>query len=160
VQNSPNPTLPYTNWETAAHTIQDAVVSVCQATLSSSRMARISATCWWTNLRLVSANGPQLTVIDGGARTAAFPNHRRGGVWVHAHQRCKLPSPRWRRWTRFMGPQHSQPISTNCVLAGNAWTRDSCTLQPHADRQPRGTNTGTAAINCTLYNCNITGNSG
>ena len=77
--NSPSPTWPYTNWSTAAHTIQDAVDA-----------AQSGATVWVTNgvydtgggvipgyactnrvvvtnaIHLRSVNGPEPTVIGGG----------------------------------------------------------------------------------------------
>ncbi|HXJ74842.1 MAG TPA: immunoglobulin domain-containing protein, partial [Candidatus Dormibacteraeota bacterium] len=66
-QDSPNPTLPYTNWLTAAHSIPDAV----SAAGANYQVIVTNGTYPGTvtidkPLTLLSVNGPQVTVIDAG----------------------------------------------------------------------------------------------
>ena len=146
---STNPTPPYTNWVTAATNIQDAVdaaqagdtvlvtnglYNVGQRKVGTGSPSRVAIT---NAIALLSVNGPQFTVIDGGGanRCAYLINgasltgltltngnsdgYDGAGVWC-ASQSAFL---------------------TNCVLCGNS------------------TYHGGGAFGCTLYNCTLTGNS-
>src|SRR5205814_1688230 len=76
--DSPNPTPPYSNWVTAAHTITDAISAVG----SGYRIVVTNGTYAGTvtidkPLTLVSVNGPQVTIIEGsgnGNRCASLTN--------------------------------------------------------------------------------------
>ena len=64
---STNPTRPYTNWVTAATSIQDAVDAAATADELLVTNGVYPCTVNVTNpLALVSVNGPQFTSIDGG----------------------------------------------------------------------------------------------
>jgi hypothetical protein len=65
-QSSPNPTIPYSSWATAAHSIQDAVdaggVGDTIMVTNGTYVGGIKVT---QPIALQSINGPQVTVIDG-----------------------------------------------------------------------------------------------
>jgi PKD repeat protein len=170
---STNPTRPYTNWVTAATNIQDAVdaaqagdtvlvtnglYNVGQRNVGNGSPSRVAIT---NAIALLSVNGPQFTVIDGGGtnRCAYLINgasltgltlmngnsdgYDGAGVWC-ASQSAFL---------------------TNCVLCGNSTyhgggafgcTLYNCTLTGNSATGGYGG----GAYNCTLYNCTLTGNSG
>jgi hypothetical protein len=73
---STNPIPPYTNWVTAATNIQDAVNVAATNDVVLVTNGVYTATNWVvvdveTPLKLLSVNGPQVTVISGGGKKAA-----------------------------------------------------------------------------------------
>jgi nitrous oxidase accessory protein NosD len=141
---SPNATPPYTNWATAATSIQQAVGAAAagdEVVVTDGVYAGGLAVD--KPLRLRSVNGPQFTVINGGgavqcasltsgASLSGFTlthgyayGGDGGGVW------CASPNA----------------FLTNCVIAGN-----SATLTDTGN----GGNGG-GAYGGTLYNCTLTG---
>jgi hypothetical protein len=64
---STNPTPPYTNWVTAARNIQDAViVAVTNDVVVVTKGVYPGGVSVTNPLVLLSVNGPQVTLIDGG----------------------------------------------------------------------------------------------
>ncbi len=73
--NSPSPTSPYTNWETAAHGIQEAVdvSSDDELVLVTNGTYMLSAQIELTNgIALRSVNGAGVTVVDGNNTNRCF----------------------------------------------------------------------------------------
>ncbi len=165
--NSASPSSPYTNWTTAAVTIQDAIdvaadgdeVVVTNGVYQTGGRVvdgaitdRVAVT---KPLTVRSVNGPEVTVIRGnGARCAYLTNgatlvgftltngyaDNGGGLW------CASASA----------------IVSNCVLSGNSaydgggvygGTLNNCTLTGNSAYY------GGGAISCILNNCALTGNS-
>ena len=177
-QDSPNPALPYADWATAAHTIQDAVdaavagdeivvtngiyVTGGRATIGDSTTNRVAVD---RSLSVRSVNGSQSTTIDGGgsircvnlingATLSGFTvtngsAHYGGGVWCES----------------------TGAVVSNCVLAGNSagygggafgGMLNYCTLNGNAadGSAPRSGyfGQGGGASFCTLNNCTLTNN--
>ena len=161
-----NPTPPYTNWATAARNIQDAVnVAAPNDVVIVTNGVYPGGVTVTSPLMLVSANGPQVTVIDGGgairccslndgASLTGFTlangwvngDNDGGGVWCAS----------------------TNAFLTNCVLTGNSASNDSvggqgagayggtlydCTLSGNVAGVFGG-----GAYNCALYNCTLSGN--
>ncbi len=160
---STNPTPPYTNWVTAATNIQAAVdaASAGDAVIVTNGVYAGGVSVA-NPLTLLSVNGPQLTVINGGGTnqcvsltdgasltgfclTNGYANGDGGGVWCDS----------------------TNAFLTNCVIAGNSasigggafrGTLYNCTLSSNsANGSPFSFGGGACAG--TLYNCTLTGNS-
>jgi hypothetical protein len=158
---STNPTPPYTNWATAAMSIQAAVnvAAANDAVLVTNGVypGYVSVT---TALTLLSVNGPQFTIINGGGTnrcvdltegasltgftlTNGYVQDGNGGGVECASKNAFL---------------------TNCLIVGNSATNDgggaygstlyNCTLSGN-----EALNMGGGAYGATLYNCTLTGNS-
>jgi hypothetical protein len=141
-QESPSPAPPYTTWETAAHTIQDALDEALPAEtiLVTNGVYETGGT---VNNRVTlrspvlvrSVNGPEVTIIRGqeGMRCAYVGANAvlSGFTLANGHAgegggvRCEASG-----------------VVTNCVLTGN-WADGS----------------GGGAYGGTLYDCTLTGNS-
>jgi hypothetical protein len=139
-QNSPFPTPPYTNWATAARAIQDAVdVVIAGSQIVVTNGSYSGGLTIETPLTLLSVNGPQNTVIDGG-----------GNNYCVFSQSNALSLSGF-TLTRGNGGLYGSAIYssttnaflTNCVISSN--TNDYANLG--------------AVRNCTLYDCALTGNS-
>ncbi len=176
---SANPVWPYTSWATAATNIQDAVgaasvpgalVLVTDGTyLSGTVHLRSGGTIYsrvevGNSLTVRSVNGPQVTVIYGGADVASGASlsgfslthgiaDRGGGVYCESQT----------------------AVVSNCVVSGNVaadyedyynhrivegygggaygGTLNNCTLSENLSSE------GGGAAYCTLNNCTLTGNS-
>ena len=137
-QASPKPTPPYTNWDTAAMTIQDAVdAATSGATVMVADGVYPGGVTVANPLTLVSVNGPQFTAIDGAwafqcvsltdgdsltgftLRNGYVPDGAGGGVLCES----------------------TNAFVTNCVMVGNSAAY------------------GGGAYGCTLYACTLTNNS-
>jgi hypothetical protein len=156
-QGSTNPVPPYSNWETAAMNIQDAVDAALpgEAVLVTNGVyaGGVAAA---KPVMLLSVNGPEPTVIDGGGsvRCVSLVNGASlsgftltdgiadsgGGVWCES----------------------STAIVSNCVLAANSaysgggaygGTLYHCTLTRNS------ATCGGGAFESFLNNCTLTGNS-
>ena len=159
-QNSPRPRPPYTNWDTAAHTIQDAVnASSTGDTVLVTNGAYSSITV--TNpLTLVSVSGPQFTIIDGGAATPCVQLTSDSTL-----SGFTITNGIGTYGAGVVGSYSGANFLTNCVLTGNhaylagggaVWcTLYNCTLTGNW-----GETNGEAAANSTLYNCTLSGNTG
>jgi hypothetical protein len=155
---STNPTPPYTDWVTAATNIQDAVnVTVAGDWVMVTNGVYPGGVVATKRLTLLSVNGPQFTIIDGGgvaqclyvpdgASLTGFTltNGTAGGNGTAG----VTSSP------------HANILVTNCVVgfntgSGASWcTLYSCTLTHNTSGIGGG-----GAGRCTLYNCTLTGNS-
>jgi pectin methylesterase-like acyl-CoA thioesterase len=163
--NSPNPQPPYASWATAARNIQDAVNaadSAGAAVLVTNGVypGNVSVT---KPLALLSVNGPQFTIINGGGTdrcvylttqgasltgftlTNGYNDYEGGGV------ACAST-------TAFL---------TNCLIVGNSAYNGGggafgCTLYNSAlsGNSTPSYHHGGGAYRCTLYNCTVSGNSG
>jgi hypothetical protein len=157
---STNPTPPYTNWVTAATSIQAAVnvAAINDAVLVANGVyaGGVSVT---KALALLSVNGPQFTIINGGGTnrcvdltdgasltgftlTNGYQYGYGGGV------ACASPNA----------------FLTNCLIVGNSagdrggasgGTLYNCMLSNNSAYSGSGGGAGW----CTLYNCTLTGNS-
>jgi len=159
---STNPTPPYTNWATAAMTIQQAVDAAAAGDAILVTNGVYGGGVAVTNpLALLSVNGPQFTAINGGATnqcasltngasltgfclTNGYANGPGGGV------QCAS----------------TNAFLTNCVIVGNSasigggarmGTLYNCTLSDNSASFFIGG--GGGACGSTLYNCTLTGNS-
>jgi PKD repeat protein len=172
-QNSPTPTAPYTNWATAAHTIQDAVdvgfpgdaILVTNGVYATGSRAGVDGTparlLVTTVLALRSINGPEFTIVDGGGtnQCVAMTN----GVSLSGFTLTN-GSASWGGGAMAYFP--GTGLLTNCVLTGNQaysigggaqfCTLYDCTLTGNGG----SLSNGAAAAVCTLYDCYLTGNSG
>ncbi len=135
---SANPTMPYTNWVTAATNIQDAVnVARTKDVVVVTNGVYPGGVVVTNPLMLTSANGPQFTLIDGagakqcllladGASLTGFTlanGHTNGG------------------YGGGVGCSSMNAFLTNCVLSGNSAYE------------------GDGAWGGTLYNCTLVCNS-
>jgi hypothetical protein len=148
--SSPNPLPPYSSWATAARNIQDAVdaASFPRAAVVVTNGVYPGGVQVTKPLMLLSVNGPQFTIINGGGRSQciyladgasltgfALTNGSAGGV----------------------GCASRSAFLTNCWVVGNSGggagggTLYNCTLSG---------NSGSGASGGTLYNCALSGNSG
>ena len=153
---SSNPQPPYLSWSTAATNIADALnvwFPGVQLLLVSNGVyaGGLSVT---KPLALLSVNGPQFTVIDGGSTNrcvwladgasltgftltnGAFPGWEGGGVWGGTLYNCTLSGN-----------------SADVGGAARGSTLYDCTLTGNSAR------VGGGASDCTLYNCSLSGNS-
>ncbi len=159
---STNPTPPYTNWATAAMSIQAAVnVGATNDVVLVNHGVYPGGVSVTKPLTLLSVNGPQFTIINGGGPcvyltggasltgftlTNGYNLSDGGGV------RCYSPNA----------------FLTNCLIVGNfsgpidgtgggaeGCTLYNCTLSGNSALDG---GLGGGAVNCTLYNCTLTGN--
>jgi hypothetical protein len=166
--NSTNATPPYTNWTTAATSIQDAVdaaVAGDEVVVTNGTYARGG-----TNgnrvevdkpLNVRNVNGPQVTVIQGNffTRCAYLTNDAslsgftlRGGYSPSGGGLVCEDSA----------------VASNCLVVANSanfgggasgGTLNKCTLTGNSAGKYYTQGQGGGAINCTLVNCSLTGNS-
>jgi hypothetical protein len=162
-QESPSPAPPYTTWETAAHTIQDAVDEALpsETILVTNGVYETGGTVNRLALRspvvVRSVNGPEVTIIRGqeGMRGAYVGANAVLSGFTLANG-----------YAREGGGVWSEPsgVVTNCVLCGNwaDWggggvsggTLYNCTLSSNSAGDHGG-----GASGSTLYTCMLTGNS-
>jgi hypothetical protein len=163
---STNPTPPYTNWVTAATNIQDAVnVAATNDVVMVTNGVYAGGVSVTSALTLLSVNGPQFTIINGGGTnrcvdltdgasltgftlTNGYAQYGNGGGVACASTNAFL---------------------TNCLIVGNSsasygygggasgGTLYNCTLSGNsAAGYGYG---GGGAYSCALYNCTLSGNS-
>ncbi|HTY88185.1 MAG TPA: choice-of-anchor Q domain-containing protein [Candidatus Acidoferrum sp.] len=165
--NNTDPAPPYTTWATAATNIQDAVnVAATNDVVVVTNGVYPGGVTVTNPLTLLSVNGPQFTVIDGGgsnqcislpdgASLSGFTvtnggmineNGSGGGVWCAS----------------------TNAFLTNCVIANNsgigpgggvhAGTLYNCTLTGNFAFGGGGGGSGGGAAYSTLYNCILSSN--
>jgi hypothetical protein len=156
-QNSPNPTPPYTNWATAAHSITNAVdfaapldqIVVTNGTYED--MLNIDKP-----VILLSVNGPQVTVIDGGPVTLVDRASLSGFTVSTGSGGPYGPGVSCLTTNAFV---------TNCVISGHqSWGgfgggANGCTLVDCLLLNNMATNGG-GAYASTLINCVVSNNAG
>jgi hypothetical protein len=161
--NSATPTPPYTNWATAATTIQQAVnaaVAGDEIVVTNGHYAPVRV---GIRVTVQSVNGPGVTVINGGGyeRCVSLVNNpvMVGFTLING-------------WVDGNGGgvycESTRAVLSNCVLTGNSvanasegggaysCTLNNCTLTGNS---VAGLGRGGGASYCTLNNCTLTGNS-
>jgi hypothetical protein len=179
-RDSMNPTPPYTNWMTAATNIQFAVIVAAAGDVIVVTNGLYAGGVSVTNqLTLLSVNGPQFTVIDGGgtsrclsladgASLAGFTltnglAAEAGGVWCASTNAFLTNCTLTGNWADHGGGAAGGTLY-DCTLTGNLANRGggaaadstlyNCTLTDNA----AGYGFGGGASGSTLYNCTLTGN--
>jgi hypothetical protein len=168
---STNPQPPYTNWATAATTIQAAVgvATVPGALVLVSNGVYTGGLAITNLLALLSVNGPQFTIVDGGGTNrcislldgASLTGFTLTNGWDTSNNGAAGVS---------CGSTNA--FLTNCVIAGNMSTSSyggtlyNCTLAGNDAGAVSSTlynciltgNISDGATSCTLYNCTLAGN--
>ncbi len=175
--NNSSPTPPYTNWATAAITIQQAVdvskvgdsVLVTNGVYAEGEGQAIDSNGNWSGptrvvitnaISLRSINGPQFTIIDGQGmvRCAWLTDGASLSGFTLTNGRASFRGG-------GVSCASSNVFLTNCVIAGNSTplnfgggayegTLYNCTLASNS-----ASRSGGGAFGSTLYNCLLTGNS-
>jgi hypothetical protein len=165
---STNPAPPYTNWATAATTIQDAVDAAAAgdrilvtngvyATGGTPAGPASSACRVYVGkpVALLSVNGPQFTIIRGGQVINPPPPGQMdaqviGPQCVTLTEGASLSGFTLTNGMGYVGggvmSWSTNAVVRNCVIVGNSapgFTSDG---------------EGGGALNCTLYNCTLVGN--
>jgi hypothetical protein len=179
---STNPTPPYTNWATAATTIQQAVdAAVAGSEILVTNGVYPGGLAVTNPLTLLSVNGPQFTVINGGgtnrcafladgARLSGFTltngstgDFAGGGVWCASTNALLTNCTLTGNSATYYGGGAAGGTLNNCTIIGNAAKNGGggfyCTLYRCVltDNVAHGDAGG--AYYCTLQNCTLTGNS-
>ncbi len=155
---SMDPQPPYAGWATAATNIQDALnVAVPGAEIVVSNGVYAAGVAANVPVKLLSVNGPQVTVIDGGDWSGCVSLTDGASLTGFTVANCYGGGVRCSSANVFL---------TNCVIVGNgnAWFRRygggayggtlyNCTLTGNS------AGSGGGAFGSTLYNCTLTGNS-
>jgi hypothetical protein len=156
--NSVSPTPPYTNWATAARVIQTAVDAAApgdEVVVANGVYPGVGVT---NPLALLSVNGPQFTVIDGGGTNQCV--YLTNGASLAGFTMTN-------GWADSGGGIYCESTSatvSNCVLVNNGanegggaygGTLVNCVL---TNNQAFGGDGG-GAYGSTLTNCTLTGNS-
>ncbi|HTY88668.1 MAG TPA: PKD domain-containing protein [Candidatus Acidoferrum sp.] len=149
---STNPQPPYLSWSTAATNIQAAVDATLPGVPAGTLLVVVTNGTYaggvnvGKSLTLLSVNGPQFSVIDGGGTTRCVSLS--GGACLTGFT-----------LTNGSGGVQSDAsgVVSNCVITGNSGTGASggtlynCALNG---------NSGFGASGAALYNCTLTGNAG
>jgi hypothetical protein len=153
-QDSPNPIPPYTNWDTAAHSITNAI----DAAAPLDQIVVTNGTYAGTlnidkPLTLLSINGPQVTVIDGGSVTLVNGASLSGFTVSNGQDGAGVSC------------LTTNAFVTNCVISGHylgggfGGGANGCTLVNCMLMNNVATNGG-GAYASTLINCVVSNNSG
>jgi len=167
---STNPTPPYTNWMMAATSIQPAVGAAAAGDVilvtNGLYAGGVSVT---KPLTLLSVNGPQFTVIDGGGTSRCV--YLAGGGSLTGLTLTNGMAPDTGRYPPNQGAgvwcASTNTFLTNCVITGNLTTDpygsgggvSGGTLYDCALSGNYSSDSGGGASQCTLYNCSLTDNS-
>ncbi len=157
---STNPTPPYTNWATAATSIQAAVNAAAtkDAVLVTNGVypGYVSVT---SALTLLSVNGPQFTIINGGGTSRCIDLTDGASLTGFT-----LTNGYTTQYDIGGGVEcaSTKALLSNCLIVGNSayagggasgGTLYNCTLNGNLSLY------GGGASSCTLYNCTVSGNS-
>jgi hypothetical protein len=180
---STNPKPPYTNWATAATNIQDAV-NVAAANdvvlVTNGVYPGVSVLKWLQPLALLSVNGPQFTIINGGGTsrcvylmtegasltgftlTNGSAQYDNGGGVKCASMNAFLTNCLIVGNSALNGGGAYGGTLYNCTLRGNSTAAYGSGGGAYGGRLYNCTlsgNSGGGANNCTVYNCTLSGNS-
>jgi hypothetical protein len=156
---SPTPTPPFTNWATAAHTIQDAVDAALAGDTVLVTNGVYGAVAVQRSLTLVGLNGATSCIIDGGGtnRCLVVTNQMNVSGFTLTNGWADNGGALWCRTTNS--------FLTNCVLIGNSAAQNgggaygatlyNCVLKGNS--APNGS--GGGSFGSMLYGCTVTGNS-
>lgn len=157
---SPNPAAPYSSWATAARSVQDAVnVAPSGALVLVDNGFYTGGVVVSQPLVLMSVNGAQFTVVDGGGTNRCLSLTNGGLAWGFTFTNGFADTG-----AGVLGAD-SNCFLTNCVITGNSagtgggsysGTFYNCLFTGNT---ARGNGYGGAAFNSTLYNCTVSGNS-
>jgi parallel beta-helix repeat protein len=158
---STNPKLPYTNWVTAARNIQDAVkVAATNDVVLVTNGVYPGGVTVTNPLTLLSVNGPQVTVIDGGGTN----------LCIFLRDGASLTGFTLRNGSGYDAGgvvcTSTNVFVTNCVISGNGGggayrgTYYNCTLSanPGSSMSSLRANWGGGASAGILYNCTLSDN--
>ncbi len=161
--NSLNPTSPYTNWETAAVIIQDAInVSEVGDTISVTNGV-YQAIVVDMAIALRSVNGPDVTIIPG------LTTNGSGSTCAMLSDGSSLDGFTLRDGGGDAGGAlctSTNVILTNCIIVGNSGntaggvcggTLHNCTISGNTSPNYAGVG---GSYNSVLYHCVLVGNSG
>jgi hypothetical protein len=166
--NSATPTPPYTNWVSAATTIQQAVnaaVAGDEIVVTNGTYAPVTVN---TPVTVQSVNGPGVTVINGGG-VATCVSLTNNAVMVGFTLTNGLANVSVGAYYGDYGGggvycEDTSAMLSNCVLTGNSayegggaygGTLNNCALTGNS----AGSGYGGGALDCNLNNCTLTGNS-
>jgi hypothetical protein len=145
---STNPTPPYTNWATAATSIQQAIApwaAVAGDVVLVANGVYAGPVYVTARLALRSVNGPQFTVIDGNFTDRCVVLRRDGASLTGFTLTRGVGTVYGSGYGGGVYCDYLNGFLTNCTLAGN--------------RAGFPYGVGGGAYGCTLYNCTLTGNS-
>jgi hypothetical protein len=161
--NSANPRPPYASWATAATNIQDAVnaAALAGAAVLVTNGVYPGGVSVTKPLTLLSVNGPQFTIINGGGWSQCVSLTNGASLTGFTLTNGHIYS-----WDSGGGVAcaSTNAFLTNCLIVGNSapWgggayggTLYNCTLSGNSASWGGG-----GASGATLYNCTLSGNSG
>jgi hypothetical protein len=156
---SANPTPPYTNWVTAATHIQDALnVAAANDVVLVTNGVYPGGVSVTKPLTLLSVNGPQVTIIDGGAHNTVPPYGTNCVSLADSASLTGFTLTNGAGGANGGGVTCASPNAflTNCIIVRNlggayGGTLYNCTLT---------SNMFGGAYGSTLYNCTLSGNWG
>jgi hypothetical protein len=135
--DSLNPKSPFTSWATAAAKIQDAIdAALAGSTVLVSNGVYAGGVALSKPLLLLSVNGPQATIIDGGGATGCISMI--DGVSLSGFTLTNG----WAQNGGGLWCASTNAYVSNCVIVGNSAAQS-----------------GGGARGATLYNCTLSGNS-
>jgi hypothetical protein len=161
---STNPTPPYTNWATAAMSIQVAVsVAATNDVVLVTNGVYPGYVSVTKPLTLLSVNGPQFTIINGGGTNRCVSLTDGASLTGFT-----LTSGKLYGYGGGVACASTNAFLTNCLIVSNSsvfmsggggayrGTLYNCALSGNS-ANPGGS--GGGACGCTLYNCTLSGNS-
>ncbi len=144
-QDSPNPTAPYTNWPTAAHTIQDAVDAALLGAV-----VLVTNGIYESGGRSVIANGVTNRVVIDRPVTVKSVN----GPGVTTIKGYQMPGT-----TNGEAAIRCVYLASDAVLTGFTITNGACVHKPEAYSSNDGGGVYCQSTNALVLNCEIVGNS-
>jgi hypothetical protein len=160
---STNPTPPYTNWVTAATNVQDAVnVAATDDVVLVTNGVYPGYVSVTNALALLSVNGPQFTIINGGGTKQCVSLTNGASLTGFT-----LTNGYTGDWGGGVACASTNAFLMNCLIVGNSASNGlgggaygstlyNCTLTGNS--AAFANSLGGGACSCTLYNCTLSGN--